>query len=288
MQPSWLDMTCVFGDWDAVFSYDEDGTIRGVWAFHHGTRFGMRWIRLPILTPFTAIWIRESADLSIQKKITYQHDVLSDLERQLPRTQIFEIKLPWYFMDWLPLYWRGYKQETRYTFRFAEVDVEKIFEGTSKSFRRNLRAAQKHYTIEEGTVDDLSAMMENVFEMRDAHVAFSQDTLDQIVRMLRQKNQCHVYAARDAEGVQAILLVVWDEQTTYYLIGGRRQTDSRHGTNLLLWQAICDAAQRGHAFDFEGSMIKGINRFFQNFGAELTPYSFIYKYRGLARLKYLQ
>jgi hypothetical protein len=131
-------------------------------------------------------------------------------------------------------------------------------------------------------------MMENVFEMRGARVAFTQQTLEGIVDTLQKRDQCHLYAARDDEGIQAILLVVWDSTTTYYLIGGRRQTDSRHGTNLLLWQAIADAAQRGHAFDFEGSMIQGVNQFFQKFGAELTPYHYIYKYRGLARYKYLR
>lgn len=288
MQPFWLDMTCEFGNWDAVFSYDEAGEIRGAWAFHHGTRFGMRWIRLPILTPFTALWIEARADLSKYKQMVHRHEVLGDLEKQLPRMHVFEIKLPWIMTDWLSLYWQGYHQETRYTFRFEEIDMQKIEAATSKSFRRNLRTAERHFTIDEGTVSDLYMMMENVFEMRDARVVFSQNTLAHIVTTLRQKDQCHLYAARDADGVQAILLVVWDDRTMYYLIGGRRHTDSKHGTDLLLWQAIGDAGRRGLAFDFEGSMIRGVNQFFQKFGADLTPYFYIYKYRGLARLKYLR
>jgi hypothetical protein len=130
--------------------------------------------------------------------------------------------------------------------------------------------------------------MEKVFDMRQADVAFSQQTLERIVDSLQVRKQAHIYAAQDEEGIQAIILVVWDTTTTYYLIGGRNKKDSRHGITLLLWQAICDAAQRGHDFDFEGSMIEGVNRFFQEFGAQLTPYQYIYRYRGLARLKYLR
>jgi hypothetical protein len=99
-------------------------------------------------------------------------------------------------------------------------------------------------------------MMERVLEMRQAHVIFSQKTLEQIVNALQQRQQCKIYAARDSDGVQATALMVWDAHTTYYLIGGRSRGDNKHGMGLLIWQAIQDAALRGHAFDFEGSMIK--------------------------------
>jgi hypothetical protein len=287
MQPFWLDITCEPGSWDAVFSKREDGSIQGAWAFRHGAQNGMRWIKLPVLTPFTALWIDTPENLSPQKEIVHRHEVLTDLERQLPPAQIVELKLQWTMQDWLPLYWKGYRQETRYTFRFHQMDVNAIYNGLSKSFHRNLRAAEREYTIEEGKVDDLYALMERVVEMRESRVVFTQQNLERIIRELQSRNQCKIYAARDTQAVQAIVLAVWDEKTTYYLIGGRRRTDSRHGTNLLLWQAIQDAALRGHTFDFEGSMIEGVNKFFQKFGATLTPYHYIYRYRGIARLKYL-
>ncbi len=287
MEPFWLDIVWPDERWGAVFSRNEEGVIHGAWAYAFGTTYGMSWNRLPVITPYTALWIQSPVALPVQKQIAHRHEVMLDLERQLPRSQILELKLRWTFQDWLPLYWTGYRQETRYTFRFPVVDTESIYAGFSKSFKRNLRAADREYTIEEGRVDDLYALMERVFELRDAHVTLTKQTLEHLVSTLRQRQQCQIYAARDTEGVQAIMLAVWDSTTTYYLIGGRRRTDSRHGMNLLLWQAIQDAGKRGHAFDFEGSMIEGVNKFFQSFGAELTPYHYIYRYRGLARLKYL-
>jgi len=287
MQPFWLDLTCEPESWDAVFSRREDGSIQGAWAYRFGSKLGMKWIKLPVLTPFTALWIDIPDDHSPQKEIAFRHAVLADLERQLPRAQIVELKLPWTMQDWLPLYWKGYRQETRYTFRFAYVNVEVVHEGFSKSFRRNLRVAERHYTIEDGQISDLYVFMETVLEMRNAHVLFQQQKLEEIVEALQKRQQCKIYAARDTDGVQATVLAVWDESTTYYLIGGRRKTDSRYSINILLWQAIQDAAQRGHAFDFEGSMLEGVNKFFQSFGAQLTPYHYIYRYRGPAKVKYL-
>ena len=288
MLPYWLDVVCGPDQWDAVLHRDAEGRITGAWAYHFGTKAGMRWIRLPAITPFTGIWLDIPEDGPVQKQIADRQEILSALAAQLPRVQIFELKVHWSLHDWLPLYWQGYRQETRYTFRFDMIDTKGIHAQFSKSFRRNLRAAERHYTITDCTASELYPLMEHVFGIRDAQMPLSSGTLEQVIAMLSARGQCRLYGARDSDGLQAAILTVWDAGTTYYLIGGRRRTDSRHGINLLLWQAIRDAAARGHAFDFEGSMIEGVNRFFQSFGARLTPYCYFYRYRGIARLKYLQ
>jgi hypothetical protein len=287
MQPYWLDLVCPHKQWDALMSHDGNGAVRGAWAYAYGRSRGLRWIRLPVITPFTGIWSDIPEGLPRQKQIALRHEILHDLARQLPRVHIFELKVQWPLQDWLPFYWRGYRQETRYTFRFDPIDVEGIHENFSKSFRRNLRAAERHYDIREGSAAQLYPLMERVFAMREATSHLSPEVLGKVVEQMQARGQGRVYTAFDNSGLQAALFAVWDSQTTYYLIGGRSRTDSRHGMNLLLWHAIQDAGARGHSFDFEGSMIEGVNQFFQSFGASLTPYFYLYRYRGIAKLKYL-
>jgi hypothetical protein len=206
---------------------------------------------------------------------------------RLPGHAILELKLHWSLEDWLPMYWHGFRQETRYTFRFPKVDVDEIYQNFSKSFQRNLRAAERHYSISDCSAAELHPLIESVFAMRDASSPLSLSTLGKMIEILSDRGQCRTYAARDADGIQAAILTVWDHHTTYYLLGGRQQTDSKYGANLLLWQAIQDTAMRNQSFDFEGSMIEGVNKFFQSFGAQMTPYFYIYHYTGPARLKYL-
>jgi len=43
-------------------------------------------------------------------------------------------------------------------------------------------------------------------------------------------------------------------------------------TSLCMWEAIKFASTVSKSFDFEGSMIEPIERFFHAFGAEQTPY----------------
>ncbi len=286
MQPYWLDAVCVHAPWNAVLSYDDQGAVRGAWAFQTGTKWGMTWIRLPVITPFTGIWLDIAEGLTPQKQLALRHEILSDLITQLPKAHIFELKVQWPLQDWLPFYWRGYRQETHYTFRFPHIDVAAIEKNFSSNFQRKLQSADKYYRVEACGVAELYPMMERVFAARERDLPLSAETLQNIVDVLRERNQCHLYAARDGEGLQAALLAVWDAHTTYYLLGGRNRKDNKHGFQLLLWHAIRDAAQRGHAFDFEGSMLEGVNTFFQGFGAELTPYLYLYRYRGVAQVKY--
>jgi hypothetical protein len=288
MQPYWLDIVCGPAHWDAVLSKDHDGSIRGAWAFQYGTRLGFKWLRLPVATPFTGIWMGVPEDLPLQKQVSTRHEIMTDLLAQMPHHAILELKLHWSVTDWLPMYWHGYRQETRYTFRFPEVNADEIYEHFSKSFQRNLRAAERHYTITDCSAEELHPLIETVFAMRDTTSPLSFSTLQGIMQTLSARHQCKAYAAHDDDGIQAAILTVWDESTTYYLLGGRRQTDSKYGANLLLWQALQDTANRNQAFDFEGSMIEGVNKFFQSFGAPMTPYFYIYHYSGLARLKYLR
>jgi hypothetical protein len=52
-----------------------------------------------------------------------------------------------------------------------------------------------------------------------------------------------------------------------------------------MWNAIQFASNKSKEFDFEGSMIKGIEIVYRRFGAESKPYFNISKVYSLHRLK---
>jgi lipid II:glycine glycyltransferase (peptidoglycan interpeptide bridge formation enzyme) len=64
----------------------------------------------------------------------------------------------------------------------------------------------------------------------------------------------------------------------YYLFGGMDEAYGDSGAkSLLFWKAINMASEKNLTFNFEGSMIPGVERFFRSFGGELTPVYYIYK-----------
>jgi hypothetical protein len=80
-------------------------------------------------------------------------------------------------------------------------------------------------------------------------------------------------------------LFVWDSQSCYYLFGAALPAHKNSGAmSLLMWEGIQLAAAKGLSFNFEGSMVESVERFFRSFGARQQPYlsverhnSFFYK-----------
>jgi hypothetical protein len=54
--------------------------------------------------------------------------------------------------------------------------------------------------------------------------------------------------------------------------GGHPELRSSGATSLCMWEAIRHAAKVTKSFNFEGSMIESVERFFRAFGAVQTPY----------------
>lgn len=59
--------------------------------------------------------------------------------------------------------------------------------------------------------------------------------------------------------------------------GGDPDLRNSGATSLCIWEAILFASTIVKKFDFEGSMIESIEKFFRAFGASQTPYFEIYK-----------
>lgn len=83
-----------------------------------------------------------------------------------------------------------------------------------------------------------------------------------------------LFAIDDANQVHAALLMAFDDTCAYYLAGGTDATFYGSGAmSYLMHTAIEKAAAMGKKkFDFEGSMIPGVNRFFRNFNPFETHY----------------
>jgi hypothetical protein len=66
---------------------------------------------------------------------------------------------------------------------------------------------------------------------------------------------------------------VWDRHGAYYLLAGADPDLRTSGaSSLLAWEAIVRARDHTDVFDFHGSMLQPVERFFRAFGAQQTPY----------------
>ena len=88
-----------------------------------------------------------------------------------------------------------------------------------------------------------------------------------------------ILIAEDEQGRRhAGVYIVWDNTSAYYLMGGGDPDLRNSGaTSLCMWEAIQFASTVTQRFDFEGSMMEPVEKFFRAFGATQTPYFSISK-----------
>jgi hypothetical protein len=105
------------------------------------------------------------------------------------------------------------------------------------------------------------------------------ETLCRLIETAHSRNQGNIWGAFDKAGqLHAAVFAVWQENCAYYIAGGSSLEGRKSGAQLLiLSEAISEVSKFSIAFDFEGSMMPGVERVFRSFGAIQTPYFTITK-----------
>ncbi len=85
--------------------------------------------------------------------------------------------------------------------------------------------------------------------------------------------QKNFYVQDKDRKIHAAIYIIWDSNSAYYLMGGSDPDLRNSGaTSLCIWEAIKFSSTVVKKFDFEGSMIEPVERFFRAFGAKQMPY----------------
>jgi lipid II:glycine glycyltransferase (peptidoglycan interpeptide bridge formation enzyme) len=176
----------------------------------------------------------------------------------------------------LPFHWAGYRLEARYTYRLHGLrSSSDLWAGLRDNIRREVRKARKRVEI----VDDLGIdrffdVLSKTYERQGIPTPHSLAELARLEEACAARGAGALLFARDDAGqVHAAVWVVWDRNGAYYLLAGAEPNLRTSGaSSLLAWEAILRAGERTDVFDFHGSMLQPVERFFRAFGAHQTPY----------------
>ena len=279
-RPFWLDAVCGSGNWDVAL-VDRGGAIVGALPYRLRTRFGFTLIEMPNLTQFMGPWLSYPAEQKTHSRLSFEKDVLTELIEQLPPFDFFKQNFHYSIGNWLPFHWKQFEQTTRYTYVLENLsDLPAVFADLRSNIKTDIRKASKIVKVVEG--DDLRkfyAVNQLTFDRQSRSTPYDFAFLERLDAACKEQRCRRLIFAEDGAGaVHAAIYVVWDEQSAYYLLGGGDPKLRGSGANsLLLWDAIQHAATVTRRFDFEGSMVEPIERFFRAFGAVQKPYSQITK-----------
>lgn len=244
-----------------------------------------RALGMPQLTQVLGVLFRDSSAKPVRREAREQDLALGLVER-IPSCASFSQRFHHGFRNWLPFHWDGYTQTTRYTYVLDDLsDLETVWSGMRSNIRGDARKAEKQGVRirDDLGLDSLYDALQATFRRQGLTISYSAELVRRIASACESRDACQALFAVDDQGrVHAAGFFVWDHRTTYYLMGGGDpELRSSGATSLLLWHAIQAAAARGTAFDFEGSMLRGVQGFFQAFGAVARPYSEISRTNSL-------
>ena len=281
----WLDCVCP-GSWKRAI-VKEDDRIVGHLAYALRSFAGIRAVTMPALTPFLGPWISTLAGKDVTHGRRYK-GILDELIRQLPRADHYLIKCDLSICDLLPFYWQKFELYVRYTYVLPSLtNLPQIWDGMLARVRQQIRKAEKLLQVSsDGTPDELIEMIESTYSRQRMSVPFDLNCIRRIFEATQaRKCGCILVARNSAGDIHGAQLLVWDQSTAYYVIGGSSPEGRQSGvSSLMLWRAIEFASKVARTFDFEGSMVQSIETFLSSFGGNITPHYYATKSNWRFRL----
>ncbi|MBA6222885.1 GNAT family N-acetyltransferase [Colwellia sp. MB02u-18] len=278
-QDWWLDAVCGEDSWD-VCLVEKGRQIVATMPYYIVKRNFFTFSTQPSMTQTLGPWLK-NFDGKYSKKLAQEKDLMQELIAQLPSFDYFSQNWNYQNTNWLPFYWKGYKQTTRYTYVIdLQCGLEDIFKSFESSKKKNIKkSAELVNIVYDITSSDFYNNHKLTLSKQGVDITYSYDLFKKLYDSAYERNSGKTIAAYDKDGnLHAALFVVWDENSAYDLISTIDPEYRTYGAaSLLIKEIISFVSDKTKKFDFEGSMIENVERSFRQFGAKQEAYHSINK-----------
>lgn len=234
----------------------------------------------PHFTPYSGPFYDYPDNQKTTTKVSYENKINQSLIDQLPSYASLNLNCHLEFSNSLSFLWNGFQDLNRYTYLLnLKQDKEFIWKNFRENMRRDIRKAEKNIVVEPNEQPDVIefCLKESYRKQKKKYPPIFNQYYGRIFEFMKKYKCGKSWKAVDKDGkeLHASICCLWDNKSAYYLIGGTTQEHSNSGAvSLLLWHAIQESQKMGqNYFNFEGSILPGVEKFFRGFGGELTPYS---------------
>ena len=280
-QDWWLDTVCP-NKWEGLVVSSGDFVRAILPLVFYDYSFGRRYFSTPPLTPYLGVYINYPNAQKLTSRLAYEKDVLNVVIKNLPAFDHFGQSFLPGFNNWLPFFWAGFNQTTYYTYRLNNLEsLDLVYDNFRENIRREIRKAEKEGIVIEENNDSelLFTLFQDTLNRQGLQEKIQKELVIRLFANCKIRECGKIFLAKDGYGnCHSALFLAWDNNTAYYLLGGSNKSFRNSGAmSLLMWHAIKFTSRHVKVFDFEGSMLEPVERYFRAFGAEQTPYFNIWK-----------
>ena len=271
----WLDVVSDEGVWNVAL-VEVDNKIVASMPFYIKKKAFFTAITLPKLTQTMGPYIKYPQNQTHHKRLDHEKKIMNELIEQLPKVDVFNQSFHYTLTNWLPFYWKGYKQSTGYTYVIEDLsNMDEVFKNFTSSTRKEIRKAQKSgiTVIESEDIDAFYEIIKITFKKKNLQARESLKFIKEIYAKAKENDSVVMKFAVKDDVIYSVSLCFYDKNTLYAVIGGSNRNIKLLGSQQLLkWETMKFASEKSLSFDFEGSMIEGVEYRNRSFGAEQKPY----------------
>lgn len=296
LQYWWMETVCYGKEWDVIL-VERNKQIVAAMPYHIGRKLGMKYIIQPQLTQYNGIWYRPQEWASENKRLSFEKWAASKVVHSLKQLNLayYQQNFSPVITNWLPFYWNGFKQTTRYTYRINDLsNSDKVYAAFDKDDRRKPieKIADKVHVDWTLTPEMFYDFHNAYWQSRGQDDLLSKEFTIRVCNAAISRRQGFIIALRDEEEqLVAARFVIYDQECAYSLMSALNPKGHHRGASpMLLWQALKHLSGKTKIFDCEGSMDEGIEQSYRLYGTIQTPYFSIEKCnsRLFKLLKYIK
>ena len=277
VQDWYLDAVCEGGTWNAAV-VEENGKVIAALPYFLKKKGPLQYVTMPPFTKHMGPLLHPDYN-----ELKDQHKLYKLLIDKLPPLSSFKQNFTWQASNWIPFYWKGFAQTTRYTYQLDLQDIDQVYRNFNRNIRRNIKKAQQQVKVEiKEDLEHFYLMNQLSYERQGLPIPYSLEQLRRHDEALSTHQSRAIFFATDPMGqTHSAAYLIWDRQSSYYHLSGDDTDLRQSGAGILLaWEAIRYTAEilALPLFDFEGSMMPNVERIRRQFGARQQPYFFVWRY----------
>lgn len=253
--------------------FDKGGNLIGFFNLYFDKQKGLSHLKNPPFSPSIGLAFKNPSK-NAAKKQSFDKSIfklVADFIDKLP-SQIKTISFSPEHIDMQPFIWKDYKVVPNYTYQLnlAQLKEEEINNCFSPERRNDIKKAIK---------DGIECRMVAEYSAVQKMVEFTYDRKGKSLKSVLLKNILSQFSSGNSFAFVSFLnetpiaasFIVYDKKTAYYLLGGYDPNNKHQGAGALAVSNAIDYTKKNEigVFDFEGSMLPEVERYFRGFGGDL-------------------
>ena len=279
-QPWFLDAVSPDCNWDVCGNYID----RNKWGVHPyflEKTDGIKAVCVPPLTQYMGPFVHIDNSINSPRHFSAEALILTGLLNEIQEKGNFYAQKwgPWQ-SNWLPAYHCRFNQSSRITFYVDGRQDYSVVKANYSSQVRNKLHNKNGIAIREETAPSiLYDMAVESLRKVDKKPKYSSQELERLIIACVKNEGGRQLVAYSATGhpLASVLLLEDNLNLYYYIAGEYAQFRGQNAPTLLVDECIQVACKKRKGFDFTGSMLPNVSKFYQSFGAQIINYNMLTK-----------